>query len=268
MHEKEQLDEKPKGLPFYPQHPRFPDHYPDGTNKDAVILSNAKTVSKPRAISHQLSNGSLLNTHCQGILDIPYELIGEIANHLMENRVDVSNLRLVNSHVAMGAMNTFKNVLVQDRVLYPRYDCLAHFAFLCSAFLGLNRMVRSVTVVGEGLKAHEYGPGWAWEHLLQWEDVECTNKDLEVMYDIDASHAAELRTTNQFIHGGGYRRLLGQIIKDCPNLKVVNVRKLEVSTHKNTPLAWAGSLFHRSTSRSRAGLARGCSKNFPSSARA
>jgi hypothetical protein len=64
MHEKEQLDEKPKGLPFYPQHPRFSDHYLDSNNKDAVILSNAKTVSKPRAISHQLSNESLLNTHC------------------------------------------------------------------------------------------------------------------------------------------------------------------------------------------------------------
>jgi hypothetical protein len=201
-------------------------------------------------------------------LSLPNELIEEIASYLMVDRVDMYNFRLVNKQVGEGAAHAFKHLLVQDRILYPRYECLAHFAFLCSAFLGVNRMVRSITLVAEGLKAHEYGSGWAWEHFVQWEDVVCTDKDLEIMLHIDASHAAELRITNQFIHRGGYRQLLGQILKDCPNLKVVNVRKLEVNNHMDASLVRACSLFHRPESRSQAGMALQCSRTCHSTARA
>jgi hypothetical protein len=158
---------------------------------------------------------------------IPNELLIEIASHL-ENRFDICNMRIVSKRFACALLPTFSRALVQERTVYPRYDSVAHFTFLLRTFSALSFYVRSICLVAEGLNMHEYGAMWAWEALLQWRGYNCTGKDMDIINEINTAHANNVATSNAFIISGGYRNMLGQLLATCPNLEVLNIRKLKV----------------------------------------
>jgi hypothetical protein len=176
----------------------------------------------------------------------------------------VCRMRLISKQIAHGVLAAFERVLVKNRTIYPRYDSLAHFAFLLRAFKSLDSHVRSVCLVAEGLKVHEYGSVWAWEDFLQWEGVECTAKDLDIIDKINADHENELSMTDAFIHRGSYRAMLGQLLSECPNLEVINVRKLKVSIYKNATLPSTDILFYSQENRFLVGLVPPSSRSCPS----
>lgn len=146
---------------------------------------------------------------------------------------DMGQLRLVNKHLDHLIWASFLRKLVKGRTLYATYANLAHFLGMLHVFAGraLNLEVRSVCLVADGVKEPEYGYEWAWENLLQWdvEGLDCTKEDMNIINEVNAQHAKFFGINNAFINGGGYRSMLVAILNACPNLNVLNIRKLEVS---------------------------------------
>jgi hypothetical protein len=164
-------------------------------------------------------------------LGLPLELFEEITSRL--SPVDVGELRLVHKQVDWMIWSSFLRKLIKGRTIYATFANMAHFLGTLQAFgfRSLNLEVTELCVVADGLKVPEYGYEWAWENLLQWdvEGLEPTEQDMDIITDINHKHANFVAINNTFINGGGYRSMLVSILNICPNLRVLNVRKLKAS---------------------------------------
>lgn len=158
---------------------------------------------------------------------VPGEIVEKIAGYL-DNARDIGNLRLVNKHFARATTGTFFRSLLQDRVIYPRYESVGRFVALLVRFPALGPSVRYLTLVTDGMKMPEYGYMWAWEDLQNWENVDFTAEDLHLMGEISNDHVGDMALTNSFINGGGYRTMLGLIFERCSNIRFVFRRVLKV----------------------------------------
>lgn len=98
--------------------------------------------------------------------------------------------------------------------------------------------VHNITLLAEGLKEHEYGYDWAWEDLQIWGNLKLRNKDIQIMHEINASHAEDVVTNGDFVITGEYCGMLTTLLKQLPNLKIITCRKLDAG--EQIP-GWAGA---------------------------
>jgi hypothetical protein len=154
-------------------------------------------------------------------------LINEIAYHL--EKADICNLRLASRRMLGASEPAFRDAIVNNVTIYARYDSLSDFLLLLAEKPEWKSYVRSVCLVSDGMKEHQYGYSWAWENLEHWENVRFADKDFDLIDDINDAHTKDLVITTPFINSGGYRAMLHQIFYICPKLKNINVRKLKVS---------------------------------------
>jgi hypothetical protein len=161
------------------------------------------------------------------MLSLPTELVLEVASHV--ELPDLSNLKMTSKGFLAMLKQKWLDELHHGRVIYSTYESMKRFLCMLQAVDGLLQRVTEIELVAEGLKLHEYGSEWAWEDVGQWEQVEIKQEDVNVINKINADHAVGVENSNNFLHVGGYRNMLGQIIAACPNLRKVNIRKLKVS---------------------------------------
>jgi hypothetical protein len=154
----------------------------------------------------------------------------------LNNRTDITNMRLVSKRFARATASTFVRSLAWDRTITPRYDSAARFLAFLVRFPQLRNEVRDITLVSEGLKKHEYGYEWAWEDFQHWENVDATDADLRIIRDINYAHARDIRKTGRFINAGRYRVMLGLVLAYCPNLSFITCRKIKASTLSRRPI--------------------------------
>lgn len=88
------------------------------------------------------------------------------------------------------------------------------------------KYVCNITLLAEGLKEHEYGYVWAWEDLEIWAELNYTEKDVEIINNINAAHADDVVVNGDFILSGQYRTMLITLLQRLPNLATITVRKL------------------------------------------
>jgi hypothetical protein len=156
-------------------------------------------------------------------------MIGEIASHF-DDQQDIFNFRLTSMMLTEVEAPWFFRLLTKGRTIYSKYACMAHFLGMLRAFSAyhLGSRVTGLSLVSEGLRMHEYGPDWAWEEMSLRDDVDITMNDQQIISKINSDHADEVYVNGAFITGGGYRSMLGMIIAACPNLEVINIRKIKV----------------------------------------
>lgn len=114
---------------------------------------------------------------------------------------------------------------VRNMTIFPREDQMRHILEAVQD-PEVAKFVRKITLLAEGMREHEYGYVWAWEDLQIWMDLEYNPNDIRVINRINADHANARDNQSAFIYSGQYRELLSAIIKACPNLDRINVRKL------------------------------------------
>jgi hypothetical protein len=106
----------------------------------------------------------------------------------------------------------FGKAMVANRTVFPTFSSVLHFIGLIRDNPELVRHVRSVTVVGEGLRMPEYGYDWAWDRLMEAEGVHgvlLSKKDKKLIEWANDEHVKEVVTNGAFVNGGGYRIMLG-----------------------------------------------------------
>lgn len=113
------------------------------------------------------------------------------------------------------------------------------------------RYVRSITLLAEALKEHEYGYSWAWEDLQIWADLCPTNMDYKIMRSIDDAHAQDVEENGDFIISGEYRTMLTTLLQRLPNLATLKIRKL--APGEQVP-GWSGVKLFKELSFYRDGL--------------
>jgi hypothetical protein len=123
----------------------------------------------------------------------------------------------------------FDYLLGQSLPIYTKYESMVRFLSMIQAVDGLGERVKALELVSEGLRGHEYGSQWAWEDLCHREQVDIAEEDFEIINKLDADHALATPESNGFLHTGGYRTILGQIINACLNLQDIDIRGLRVS---------------------------------------
>jgi hypothetical protein len=122
-------------------------------------------------------------------------------------------------------------MLTKHKNIYSRYASMAHFLAMLRGFAeyGLGAGFASLSLVSDGLRINEYGYEWAWEQMALEDDVIITRADEDVMDKINTDHYNEVNNNGAFLTGGGFRSMLIAILAECPNLKVINIRKIKVS---------------------------------------
>ncbi|KAF2027078.1 hypothetical protein EK21DRAFT_115196 [Setomelanomma holmii] len=169
-----------------------------------------------------------LEPDMKGLPHIPCELINEIASHLGP---DVNKFRTANKRFHVATSPSFHREMARDRHIYPRYANMARFLQLLSHFPLLVEYMRTVDVISEGLREHEYRSGWAWEDLAIKEGKGLNMQDSEILYEIDEDHVNEVVGANTFIFSGRYRAMFGQILGQLHRVHTINVRKLKNDEH-------------------------------------
>ncbi|KAF2849662.1 hypothetical protein T440DRAFT_499565 [Plenodomus tracheiphilus IPT5] len=163
--------------------------------------------------------------------DLPAELILDIVE-LMDSAADVGKMRLINKRFCTIVHEVFLKALVDDRVVYPRYECFSDFLSLLGDSYSMGVHVRTVTLVSEGLGAPEYGYSWAWEDLENREgELEYTEEDVDIINKANRAHAMALGDTDAFLNRGLYRTNLALLLSRCPNLQTIKVRPLKAGEH-------------------------------------
>ncbi|KAJ4985084.1 hypothetical protein SVAN01_09455 [Stagonosporopsis vannaccii] len=139
---------------------------------------------------------------------------------------------------------------INDMTVYPRF---ARMKALLEAVEDpkVAHFVRTITLLAEGLKVHEYGYAWAWEDLQILAELNPTDKDFSIMRTIDAAHAQALNEDGNFIISGMYRKMLTTLLERLPNLTEVTIRKL--APGEQIP-GWSGAKLFQELSFYRVGL--------------
>lgn len=147
------------------------------------------------------------------------------------DKKDIGTLRRTCNRMLETTERAFTRVLVENKVIYSRSASIAHFLAVLKAFsaLHLGRKVKSLTLVEECLKEHEYRSEWAWEDFEQRMGLDFTAQDQNIIANLNRDHANEAHIDTAFLTSGRYRTTLGSILAMCPNLRVLNIRKLQVS---------------------------------------
>jgi hypothetical protein len=148
----------------------------------------------------------------QDLKVIPNELLSHIATYL--NKEDLASMRLVNKRTSGALQHVFGLSIVENRTIYPRYASISAFFLLLNSNPSLSAFVRSVTLVGEGIKEHEYGHLWAWERMTEVHGVRMTMDDLNILDEVEFEHLRARDLDQAFVHGGGYRTMLGKYHTD------------------------------------------------------
>lgn len=147
------------------------------------------------------------------------------------DKKDICSLRRTCNRLLDSTERAFTQVLVQDKAIYSRSASMAHFFAVLNAFpaLELGLKVKSLTLVEECLKEHENRSEWAWEEIEQRMGFNFTAQDHNIIAKLNRDHANDVHFHGVFLTGGHYRTMLGSILAMCPNLRVLNIRKLKVS---------------------------------------
>lgn len=145
---------------------------------------------------------------------------------------DLGNLRLVNHRLYDNLGVAWAKKYANNRVIYPRYDSFRSFLALLLSMDVACHYVKRIVLVAEGMKVHEHGHDWAWEALLNWNDVDVTNEDMSVMYQVNVEHANMVTTEIEpFLNTGGYRSLLTLLLLRLPNLRTIEIRDMMPGEH-------------------------------------
>jgi hypothetical protein len=175
------------------------------------------------------------------VCNVPLELLYETMSNL--DRAEINQLRSTCHQLDYKIWSDKLRKLTVGRTLYATVANLANFLGMLNTFAprGVSGEVKELCLVADGAKAPEHGYGWAWENLLHMELVEvdakgellpakmATKDDLQIIKDATMRHTNFANINNGFINSGGYRAMLTAILIACPNLDVLNIRKLKVS---------------------------------------
>lgn len=173
--------------------------------------------------------------------NIPLELLHDIMSNL--DRAEINQLRSTCYQLDFQIWSDMRRKLTVGRTLYATVANLANFLGMLNTFAmrGVGGEIEELCLVADGVKAHEFGYGWAWENLLQVElrevdakgeslpDKLPTEHDMQIINDANVRHMNFAIINNGFVNSGGYRAMLTAILNACPNLNVLNIRKLKVS---------------------------------------
>ncbi|KAI4649338.1 hypothetical protein J4E93_003654 [Alternaria ventricosa] len=180
----------------------------------------------------------------EGVLSLPFEVFGEIGIHL--SVTDLNAMRLVNKRMKEAVAFPYgKKILVtEDIVIFPTFASVSAFLIglgLDGAYPGT---VRTITLIGEGPAAPEFGYDYSWNNLriLKFPGMpEPTEDELyedeQILDFADDEHKHWSRINESFCHTGAYRTMLSLVLAKLPNLKTIQVRKLYPGEH--IP-GWAG----------------------------
>lgn len=155
-------------------------------------------------------------------------MVGEIGANIVKAE-DFCNFSFTN-HRFRGCAKYPLAQRISKLTVYPR------FASMKALLVAIEdeevaKYVRSIALLAEGLKEHNYGYSWAWEDLQIQTDLEFTQEDIEIMQDIDAAHAQDVIENGDFIISGEYRTMLTTLLRRLPNLTTITVRKLAPGEH-------------------------------------
>ncbi|KAJ8112432.1 hypothetical protein OPT61_g5194 [Boeremia exigua] len=168
------------------------------------------------------------------LLSMPVEILQTIAATIVSS-VDFCNFRLINKRIREVTTHSM-GMRIVNMTIYPRYTSIKALIQTIE-HEDVVKYVRSITLLAESPRVHEYGYSWAWEDLQMWSHLEYTDKDLMVMQDIDAAHANDIDHNGGFITTGHYRIMLTELLSCLPHLATIKVRKLNPGEH--VP-GWAG----------------------------
>ncbi|KAF1912897.1 hypothetical protein BDU57DRAFT_521494 [Ampelomyces quisqualis] len=168
-------------------------------------------------------------TSKEGLFGLPVELFDEITSYLKVS--DLCHFKFTSRDGRIAIQNQWHDAILLQTPIYSTYESMKRFLSMLQEVKGLAWRVKALELVSEGLKLHEYGSEWAWEYLTQWEQVDNTAEDVSIINKINADHALAVEDSNGFLHMGGYRILLEQIIAACPELTGINIRKLKIDEH-------------------------------------
>jgi hypothetical protein len=135
-------------------------------------------------------------------------LITEVGTHLGKD--DIISMRMVNKRFFFAVKPLFGKVIVQNRTIFPTFNSVAAFIALLDSNPALPVHVRSITLVAEGLKEHEYGPSWAWEILMDRERFYFADGDHDIINYVNYEHTKAVASNTSFLIGGGYRTMLSK----------------------------------------------------------
>ena len=141
---------------------------------------------------------------------MPSEIVNEIGVALEDSK-DVANMRLVSKRFHNGVQPAFFKIVANCQVIYPRYASFRDFLLLINSSHVLPHYVRKIVLVTEGLKEHEYGYEWAWEDLADFENVNFTDNDIDIINAVNEAHSNDIAINGPFLTGGGYRSMLSKL---------------------------------------------------------
>lgn len=156
-------------------------------------------------------------------MGVPSELVQEIALQIVSHQ-DFLNFHCCSKRINAETLVAFGKK-ISAMTISPSAGQMVHILnALCNKKTAV--CVKEITLLAEGLREHEYGYVWAWEDLQVWENLHFTSDDIDIINRINAEHTNARDMQSDFIYSGQYRALLFDILKACPNLKRINVRKL------------------------------------------
>jgi hypothetical protein len=158
---------------------------------------------------------------------MPNELLDQVAMNL--DLGDLCNLRRVNRRINGASELAFHHRLAEGFNIYNTYMNIDSFFATLAQYPGLNIKIKSLTIVEESLKIHQYGTEWAWEALMDREQAQSTTDDKTLIHKISLAHARTVALNDHFVYSGIYRDALFAILSECVNLSTIHVRKLGVS---------------------------------------
>jgi len=159
------------------------------------------------------------------------------------DRTGINQLRGACHHLDLQIWTDMERKLTVGRTLYATVTNLANFLGMLNTFAlrNVGGDIQELCLVADGVKVPEFGYDWAWENLLQVDlrevdaegvslpDKLPTKDDMQIMNQANARHMNFAIINSGFINSGGYRAMLTAVLNACPNLNVLNIRKLKVS---------------------------------------
>jgi len=150
-------------------------------------------------------------------LSLPFEVFGEIGHHL--SVTDLNDMRFVNKRMKEAVAFPYgkKISVTENIVIFPTFASVSAFLIglgLDGAYPGT---VRTITLIGEGPAAPEFGYNHSWENLriLKFPGMpEPTEdqlyKDEEILEFANDEHNHWSWANEAFCHTGAYRTMLSK----------------------------------------------------------
>ncbi|KAF2996833.1 hypothetical protein E8E13_003331 [Curvularia kusanoi] len=164
----------------------------------------------------------------KGFQLLPNELLGKIVDYL-EDPKDTYSFRGV-STCFLDLYHRSVAKKLSDSTVFPANVSMVNFLKHLKN-PDIAKYVRELTILAEGLSEHIHGYAWAWEDLLLDMGVPVEDEDVNLINRINDIHHDDSLLDDAFHASGIYRNMLTTLLRRCPNLKTIYVRKLKAGEH-------------------------------------